>query len=342
MTNGSKDPKQVLTARDVAQLMGVSTSMISRAFNPEASISPTMRKRIMEASAALGYRPNVIARSLSTRSSKIVAIIVGTLENPFYAQVLEKLSRELQLAGYQSLLFSLAPGQDVDSQLPFLVQYNVDAVVIVSASISSGIANDWTRSGRKVILFNRTLPDASIPSVCCDNFTGAKLAVDHFVERGRRRLAFAAGRRDTSTNAERELGFISRLAELGKPFAAKADNPHCSFQDGYNAALKLAAHKPDAIFFANDVMALGGIEAIRKELGLNVPDDIAVIGFDDIPMAAWPTYSLTTIRQPLDAMVESAVDLVSDQSGVDELRVVHPVQLVERASTKATSDEKVP
>lgn len=330
---------EVLTARDVARMLGVSQSMISRAFNPNASVSPAMRTRIIEAASALGYRPNVIARSLSTRSSKIVAIIVGTIENPFYAQILEKLSRSLQVAGFQSLLFSLAPGQDVDSQLPFLLQYNVDAVVIISASISSGIANDWKRRGRQVILFNRTIPNVQIASVCCDNVGGGKLAVDHFVQQGRRRLAFASGRPDTSTNAERELGFLSRLAEIGMPMAGKADSRHCAFSDGYQAALKLAPCKPDAIFFANDVMALGGIEAIRQELGLNVPDDIAVIGFDDIPMAAWPTYSLTTVQQPLDVMVASAVDLILEQSddGDEPVKIVHPVHLVARASSGATT-----
>lgn len=341
MSTGPKDATQALRARDVADLLGVSTSMISRAFNPDASVSPAMRKRIMEAATALGYRPNVIARSLSTRSSKIVAIILGTLENPFYAQILQKLSRELQMADFQSLLFNLAPGQDVDSQLPYLLQYNVDAVLIVSASISAGIANDWTKSGRKVVLFNRTLPDTSIPSVCCDNIAGAKLAVDHFIETGRSRLAFAAGRRDTSTNAERELGFIGRLAEIGSKIAAKTDNPHCTFQDGYNAALKLAPSRPDAIFFSNDVMALGGMEAIRKELKLRIPEDIAVIGFDDIPMAAWPTHSLSTLRQPLDAMVASAVRLltVTDPPAQDgHARIVHPVELIQRASTVGEPD----
>lgn len=335
MANAPRDATRILRARDVADLLGVSTSMISRAFNPQASISPAMRKRIMEAAEALGYRPNVIASSLSTRRSKIVAVILGTLENPFYAQVLERLSRELQTAGYQSLLFNLAPGQDVDSQLPYLLQYNVDAVIIVSASISSGIANDWTNSGRKVILFNRTLPNMPVPSVCCDNQQGARLAVDHFVATGRERLAFAAGRRDTSTNAERELGFLARLAEVGAKLAGKVDNPHCSFHDGYSAALKLAPAQPDAIFFANDVMALGGVEAIEKELKLRVPEDIAVIGFDDIPMAAWPTYSLTTLHPPLDEMVASAVRLLSVPEGSDEnTRIIQPVTLVVRDSTR--------
>ncbi|MER2535918.1 MAG: LacI family DNA-binding transcriptional regulator [Rhizobiaceae bacterium] len=321
-----------LTSHDVASMLGVSRSMVSRAFNPAASVAPEMRKRIIDAATALGYQPNAIGRSLQTRSSKIVALVLGTMENPFYAQVLERLSRELQLAGFQSLLFSLSPGQDVDSQLPFLLQYNVDAVVIVSASISSGVATRWIDSGRRVVLFNRTLPGTPLPSVSCDNVGGARQIVDHLVAQGCRRLAFAAGRKDTSTNIERERGFLSRLAEIGMPFAGKTDGEHCTFNDGYKAAVHLLDHKPDAIFFANDVMALGGMEALR-ERGARVPEDIAVVGFDDIPAAAWRTNSLSTIRQPLDQMAASAVDLAVQDNQGPELKVIHPGTLVVRDSS---------
>jgi DNA-binding LacI/PurR family transcriptional regulator len=321
-----------LTSQDVASMLGVSRSMVSRAFNPAASVAPEMRKRIIDAATSLGYQPNAIGRSLQTRSSKIVALVLGTMENPFYAQVLERLSRELQLAGFQSLLFSLSPGQDVDSQLPFLMQYNVDAVIVVSASISTGVAARWIDSGRRVVLFNRTLPGAQLPSVSCDNVGGARAIVDHLVSQGCRRLAFAAGRKDTSTNIERERGFLSRLAEIGMSFAGKTDGEHCTFNDGYNAAIRLLEHKPDAIFFANDVMALGGMEALR-ERGAKIPQDIAVVGFDDIPAAAWRTNSLSTIRQPLDLMATSAVNLAVQHDQASEAKVVHPGTLIVRDSS---------
>lgn len=324
-----------LTSRDVARILGVSQSMISRAFDPGASVAPQKRSHIVEAAAALGYRPNVIARSLSTQSSRIVGIIIGTMDNPFYPQVLERLSKALQKAGYQSLLFSVPPGREVDDQLPFLLQYNVDAVIVASATLSSGIAREWTKIGRRAVFFNRTIPDASVGSVSCDNYEGGRMAADHLVGLGRRRLAFVAGRRDTSTNSDRERGFLARLDELGMALHARAEGGDYAFAAGYAAALALAPAQPDAVFFANDILALGGMDAMRHVLGLRVPQDVAVIGFDDIAMAAWPSYRLTTIRQPVEAMIEETVALIAGTPGDGDRpgSVTLPGVLVERNTT---------
>jgi DNA-binding LacI/PurR family transcriptional regulator len=325
-----------LTSRDLARVLGVSQSMVSRAFNPDASIAEDMRRRITEAAEALGYRPNVVARSLATQSSRIVGVIMGMTDNPFYAAVLDRLSRKLQKAGYQPLLFSVPAGEEVDAQLPFLQQHNIGTVVIASAIISSGIANEWAKTGRKAILFNRTVPKASVASVSCDNVAGARAVADHLAGLGRRRLCFVSGRRDTSTNLDREHGFLSRLGELEIGLAGRAEGGDYTFAAGHAAALALAPLRPDAIFFASDVMAIGGIDAIRHRLGLRVPDDVAVVGFDDIPMAAWPGYDLTTVRQPIDRMIDDTVSLVAgDAAWAAETpaRIVHAGQLIPRSST---------
>jgi DNA-binding LacI/PurR family transcriptional regulator len=299
--------RRPVTARELARRLGVSQSMVSRAFSTNASIAPAMREKVMEAALALGYQPNVIARSLSTRRSNIVGIVMASMTNPFYPELLEQLTRALQQVGLQTLLFHAPPGEDVDSQLPLLLQYQVDAVVIASASISSAMARDWTATGRPAILFNRIVPGADVTTVSCDNLAGGRAVADHLVGLGRRRIAYVAGRADTSTNAEREAGFTERLAALGCPLHARAGGTDFGYEQGYRATLELSAARPDAIFYGNDITALGGMDALRQALSLRIPEDVAVVGFDDIAMAAWPSYQLTTVRQPIAAMIEATV-----------------------------------
>ena len=328
-----------VTSRQLAHSLGVSQSTISRAFSSHASIAPAMRERVMEAAAALGYQPNVIARSLSTRRSNIVGIVMASMTNPFYPELLEQLSRALQQIGLQTLLFNALPGEDVDSQLPLLLQYQVDAVVIVSATVSSAMAREWTATGRPAVLFNRTVPGANVTSVSCDNIAGGRAVADLLVRAGRRRIAFVAGRKDTSTNAERERGFMDQLAQLDLSVHARAGGVDYSYENGYQATLDLAETRPDAIFYANDITALGGMDALRQGLGLRVPEDVAVAGFDDIPMAAWPAYRLTTVRQPVQAMIEATVTCLAANMQHPSAAETHMIagSVIERASTLGTS-----
>ena len=158
-----------MTARDLAKLIGVSQSAISRAFTPGASISGELRERILSSARMLGYRPNAIASILSRRKSDIVALVISDLRNPYYPPLLEKLSRGLQQLGQQSLLFNITPGVDVKQQLMALRQYNVDALVIVSATILSGEELNLAAEGRRAVLVNRIAPDTTLTSVICDN-----------------------------------------------------------------------------------------------------------------------------------------------------------------------------
>jgi len=315
----------------VARLLGVSQSMVSRAFDPQGRVSPANRARIVEAANALGYQPNAIARSLTTRRSGIVAIVMGGMDNPFYAQVLDQLAAALDAAGWRSLLFRVPPGHDVDDQIPALRQYNVDALVVASAAVSSRIAEEWRRDARRIVLINRIIPGAPVASISCDNADGARRLADLLHQTGHRRPVYVAGPRHTSTNREREAHFIARLMELGCPLGGRIDTPDYSFEAGYEAARAAMAVRPDAIFFANDILALGGMDCLRHELGVAIPGDLSVVGFDDIPMATWPSYALTTIRQPVAEMVERTVAAIAN-GGEDLLPCVLPGALVERAT----------
>jgi DNA-binding LacI/PurR family transcriptional regulator len=315
---GSERQKPI-TARQLAQILGVSQSAVSRAFTPGSSISPDLRQRILTAAQTLDYQPNAIASMLSKRRSSIAGIVVSEMQNPFYPSLIEKLSRGLQQVGLQSLMFNVTRGSNVEDQLVALRQYNVDAVVVISATVLSGPTLRWATEGRVSVLVNRTVPDLPISSVSCNNAEGARAIADHFHAIGRRRVAYVAGLPHTSTNLERKSAFITRVAELGMTLTHALSGGEYSYEAGYRCAGEILEGKPtDAVFFANDILALGGFDAFTAA-GRRIPEDIAVAGFDDIAMARWPRYSLTTFRQPVDDIVAKTVSMITERLSTADL-----------------------
>lgn len=305
--------KKPITARELARLMGVSQSAISRAFTPGTSISTELRQRVLRAAEEFDYHPNAIASMLSTRRSNIAGIVVSEMQNPFYPTLIEKLSRELQRVGLQSLMFNITRGSNIEEQLVALHKYNVDAVVVISATVLSGASLRWATEGRAAVLVNRAIPDQTLTSVSCNNAEGARAIADHFHTIGRRQVAFVGGLPHTTTNLERQNAFITRVAELGMTLTQVVSGGEYSYEAGYRAAMDIArGHRTEAVFFANDILALGGFDAFDR-LGIRIPEDVAIAGFDDIAMARWPRYSLTTFSQPVDAMVARTVELICAQ-----------------------------
>ena len=292
---------------------------------------------MLAAARELGYQPNVLARSLTTQQSNIIGIVTH-ISNPFYPYVLEKLTRQLQAMGRQTLLFSVEPDQDVDAILPLVLQYRVDALIITSASLSSEMAGQCERQGTPVVLFNRYVLGAKVSAVCCDNIEGGRLVANLLLDAGHRRLAHIAGRAPTSTNRDREKGFADRLRERGYANWLREDSEH-NYDTGRAAALRLLRRpdRPDAIFCVSDAVAFGAIDAVRYDCGLRVPEDISIIGFDDLPTAAWPAYSVTTIREPVNQMVDLTlkhlVDRLSDPEAEPVLELL-PGQLIKRNSAR--------
>ncbi len=324
------------TAREVARELGLSQSTVSRALSANANVAPDTRLRILEAAAKLGYQPNAIARSLITRRSNIVGIVIANLTNPFYPEMLERFSLRLQEVGMQSLLFNIPPSKKVDDELPRLLQYQVDALVIISSVVSPSTAALCAAHNRPLVLFNLYVAGSDIAAICCDNVAGGGMVADYLIDRGHRRIAYAAGRTGSPTNDDRERGFIGRLRERGAVLHARVGGDVYTYEAGRAAAKALAAQKPDAIFFANDLMAMGGMDALRYELKLRVPEDISVVGFDDVPMAGWLAYDLTTVHRPVALMVDQTVEMLArtakGETMPDTPQFV-PVNLVERRST---------
>lgn len=303
-----------MTARELARMLGVSQSAVSRAFTPGASIAPELREKIVRFAEDVDYHPNAIASMLSKSRTNIVGIVISDMQNPFYPALIEQLSRALQRIGLQSLMFNITKGTNLEEQLSALRRYNVDAVIIISATILSGPTLRWATEGRAAILINRVAEDTELSCVICDNAEGARAIADHFHAIGRRRVAYVAGLSYTTTNRERQNAFITRVAEHGMTLSALIDGNEYSYYAGRSAALEILSRGgTDAIFFANDILAAGGLDALR-ESGVSVPEDIAVAGFDDISMAAWPHYDLTTFRQPIDTIVDVAVAMIENGS----------------------------
>ena len=340
--------KHNVTSNDVARLAEVSQSAVSRTFTPGASVAPDTRARVLEAARKLGYRPNAIASTLSTRRSRMIAVVLSNLQNQFYPVVIETLSQRLQKDGYHVLLF-ITETEDADELLLELMRYQVDGIVMASTHLSSGLAQQMADARIPVVMFNRTSSKGSISTVSSDNFGGGK-AVAHFLaDGGHQRVAYLAGAEDSSTNQDREAGLRAGLVERGLRVVARAVGNY-EFERAAQATRELfdglvnSPDRPDALFVASDHMAFAAIDTLRT-LGLRVPEDVSVVGFDNVPQAAWGAYSLTTIEQSAVPMIEATVRMLLQQLGDDAVtsdHVVVPTQLVVRTSARLASSHSPP
>lgn len=332
-----KPNKVPVTSGDVAKLAKVSQSAVSRALTPGASVSDKTREKVLKAANALGYRPNALARAMISGRSRLIAMLVAYLDNQFYPIVLEQISRALQGEGYQVLLFMTDPGKQ-DEVVQKILQYQVDGIVMASATLSSTLARECANTGIPVVMFNRYVATSPASSVTSDNIEGGRLIGDFLVRGGHERIAFIAGAEDSSTNRDREAGFYQGLAQHGVTLFAHAVGGY-SFEGAARAARSLMdlKRRPDAIFAANDQMAFSVIDVIRSEYGLKVPHDISIIGYDDVPQASWKGYDLTTVSQPYLQMVEQTVKILIEQIEnkiVKKRAAVLPVKLIIRGSAK--------
>ena len=328
-----------VTSLEVAALAGVSQSAVSRVFTIGSSVSAKTAEKVRAAADKLGYRPNVLARSLKSGKSRIIGLLVAYLENYFYPEVVERLSSELQKEGYHVLVF-LAPIStvNVDQVVRELMDYQVDGIVMASVSMSSDLAERCHATGIPVVLFNRALKDPRLSSVTTDNAKGGRLLADYLISLGHERIAYIAGFSGASTQIDREAGFRAGLQAAGKDLYARAEG-NFSYADAQCAARELFAtpHRPDAVFVANDHMAFAVMDVLRFEMGLTIPHDVSVVGFDDVPLAAWPSYNLTTVRQNVEQMVAQTVQMlitqITEGTGISK-RVVLDAALIIRGSTR--------
>ncbi|ARM90981.1 DNA-binding LacI/PurR family transcriptional regulator [Rhizobium leguminosarum] len=299
------------TAKQVAHAVGVSIAAVSRAFTPGAPIDQEKRKRILAAAEQIGYI-SPARRTAKVVSAGTVTLVAGSLHNPFYPLVVDTLARHLQESDRRLLVYALPADSNVDTITEQILAARPSAIIITSAYLTSNMARACRQHQIKVVLLNRIQRDIRVNAVSCDNYQGGRDAGRLLLDRGFQRIGLIGGISNTSTHTERIRGFRDVLTEAGKTIHIQASGEY-NYEVAKTAAVKIlsASDSPNAIFCCNDIMALGTIDAAR-ERGLRIPDDLAVIGFDDIPMASWSSYRLTTIRQPVERMVQEAVNLIDD------------------------------
>ncbi|MEM8788811.1 MAG: LacI family DNA-binding transcriptional regulator [Pseudomonadota bacterium] len=334
-----------VTAWDVARKAGVSQSAVSRVFTPGASASAATAEKVRRVAAELGYRPNVLARSLITGRSRIIGLVVAYLDNTFYPEAVERLSNALQARGYHVLMFMASQtAGPVDDVLAEILDYQVDGIVMASVAMSSELAARCRAAGIPVVLFNRSQDDARLSAVTTDNHAGGHAIADLFLRTGHTRIAHVAGWEGASTQRDREAGFRAGLAAGGATLAARGTGAfrHDAARAATRTMFADPRHRPDAVFVANDHMAFAVMDVLRAELGLRIPQDVAVAGFDDTPPAAWAAYDLTTYRQPADAMVAETVTTLMaaiEDGATAPRRVALQGALVCRGSTRPLKEE---
>lgn len=329
-----------VTLKDLARDLGMSVSTVSRAFDPDAVIAVKTRQAVLKRAAALEYRPNPFARSLITNKTQIVGVVVSDLTNPFYPEVMTNLTGLLREAGMNVMLAAADQPDKIDDAVELLLMYQPDLIIVLATHLASRALAKCEQAGAPCIFFNRLSSNGQGFGVSCDNEAGGRIVADYLIDQGHRSLAYVSAFSDASTNVERQRGFCERAIarELEPPQIITAGE--FTYEAGY-AAGHAAADLPkdiDGIFCANDIVAIGVIDGLKEARGVRVPDDVSVIGFDNIAMAGWASHRLTTVAQPVNEMIAATVELARkltiDHHLAPHIMRLPPGTVIERSTTR--------
>jgi LacI family transcriptional regulator, galactose operon repressor len=332
------------TIYDVARLAGVSTATVSRALNGTAQIAPATRRAIDAAVEQLGYRPNSIARSLVTKSTQTIALLLPDISNPFYADLVSGI-QEYALANDHTMLLCTTEGdaEREEEYLQLLRAKQVDGALVDGLVLPPDRIARFVRDGFPIVCLDRDIDSSAIPLVQVDNRLGGRVATQHLILLGHRRIAHVTGAATLGISKERRAGYADALEKAGIEVDSAYITVGTFTEDGGYRAARLLLEvepRPTAIFAANDLTAVGAINAI-VERGLRVPDDVSVVGFDDVRLAAYTAPPLTTVKQPADRIARLATELLIGliRGGeADQLRHLLPPSLVVRGSTARLLD----
>lgn len=325
------------TAEEVAQEAGVSRWTVIRAFEAGGIISDKSRGRVMAAAERLGYRPNLLARSLATKTTHQIAVLVDDFANVYKLFALEKLTAALQAEGLVAMLVHI--GKNFDHAHAFLHadQRQVDSVVL----LGTGFRDETLRSAIKpgsppLYVLARESTIDGIPSVACDAAVSMRAIVDHLAERGYRRPAFMSGPKAVSTALGRQQYFAEYWKAMGVREVLELPAGAYDFKAAETCLRKYFAETPadslaDVLMCENDVLALGAMDVALRELGLRVPEDLAIAGYDGNDLTAMSLFNLTTYEQPMETMVTVLVDMLQGRRGQESVSL--PGRLIVRGST---------
>ncbi len=321
-----RDPNGSITADDVAALAGVSRWTVNRAFRKDASISAKSREKVMKAAETLGYVPDLLATSLATDRSNLVALLVDDFANPHKLVMMERLTRILRKHGYDTLLVNTSDEEDASAALLNASQRRVDAAVLIGVSFNDQSLETALGAKRvkKLIVFARISQNDNTISIYCDDRAAMTAVTEHIFSSGYRNPLFIAGPQTQSAHLQRKETFLSQWEQTTgtRPEFASVEryDPLIAYRLITERFRGMAQSElPDVLVCENDALAMGAIDAIRFEFNLRVPEDIAVTGFDDVPQASSSHYELTTYRQPLTEMATALVDVIEGKKHTKQL-----------------------
>ena len=331
-----------VTLKDVALRAGVSRSAVSRTFTAGASVSAATRARVERAATDLGYAPSALASALSTGRTKLIGLVSSNFHNPIFLEVFDRFTRGLQERGLRPLLVNLSGETDPEASVLMLRQYSVDGVIVASSTLPPSFARAFRDAGLPVVhSFGRWSDAPPTHVVGIDNVAAGRMAAEALAARGYGRVGFLGGPEDATSTQDRLAGFEAACGDAGLAVAASFA-PAYSFEAGRDEMARLLASGPpaEAYFCGDDVLSIGALSSLRAA-GHDVPGDVGVIGLNDMEIAGWDTIALTTIRQPLGAIIDASLELViatiDAPDRLPEARLF-PCRVVERGTLRALAE----
>ncbi|MEP0942049.1 MAG: LacI family DNA-binding transcriptional regulator [Rhizobiaceae bacterium] len=299
------------TLKDVAELAGVSTSAVSRAFTPGASVSAKMRERVDNAARELGYSPNVLARSLTTRRTKMIGLVSNNFHNPIFLEVFDLFTRGLQERDLRPLLVNLTDETDPKKSVQMMQQYSVDGVIVASSTLAPEFAEAFRDAGMPVVhSFGRFSQAPKVHLVGIDNVACGRMAAEELISRGYCKIGFLGGPEPATSTQDRLAGFAGVVDATSGVQSSYSFADAYTFEAGFSEMQRLLQGEVcDAYFCGDDVLSIGAMAAIQQA-GLKVPEDVGIIGLNDMEMAGWQNINLTTIHQPIKQIIQASIELV--------------------------------
>lgn len=300
-----------VTLKDVAVRAGVSRSAVSRTFTEGASVSARTRAKVEAAANELGYSPNALASSLTTGRTKLIGLVSNNFHNPLFLEVFDLFTRGLQERGLRPLLVNLSHETDPANSVRMLRQYSVDGVIVASSTLQPSFAEAFRDAGVPVVhSFGRYTTSPHVHVVGIDNIACGRMAAQALIARGHKRVAFMGGPEGATSTQDRARGFLDAFAAHPDIAVSVSYASAYSFDAGRAEMARLLQSDPaEAYFGGDDVLSIGALSAMADN-GLRVPQDIGIIGLNDMAMARWENINLTTIRQPIPEIIAASIDLV--------------------------------
>ena len=303
-----------VTLKEVAALAGVSRSAVSRYFTEGASVSDKTREKVRKAANQLGYRPNALASSLTTGRTKLIGLVSNNFHNPVFLQVFDLFTRALQERGLRPLLVNLSDETDPENSVRMLQQYSVDAVIVASSTLPVSFAESFHDAGVPVVhSFGRYSKNPAVNVVGIDNKEAGRMAARALIDCGYKHIAMLAGPETATSTEDRMFGFLDALKDHRNIKVTTSFAEDYSFDAGWAEMNRLleAGNVADGYFCGDDVLSIGALSALQEK-GLKVPQDVGLVGLNDMEIARWRNINLTTIRQPISEVVRISIEMVVD------------------------------